>query len=415
MNGTRRCLFALAALLVAGLVLAPTAGAESASSLGPLEFFQGQTATIVAPTLTSFSQGITNSGGAGFGSGAGSGSGKVKVTEIHVVKPVDASSPQIFAATAKGTHFSRVAIQARTEGSGLNFCLEDAFIASDQQSGGASDEHPTESFGIVFAKISENYNGPACAGAGSGPSVVSTLIGLGARAATIVARVDCLQPRCAGRLTVGLPGGGFTGSGKFSMGDGSVRVLDLPVPSASRGALRGFGDGSLKTVLSLTGRSSPIVGRAPLAPPPPKKIAGLPALTLIPASPTPSPTPAPSPAPTPTPTPTPTPSPLSQALQIAGCSTPVPGTPPTVIAVTGSLSPARAGVPVSLEFVPTSGPPPLPAPIVDSVLTDAAGNFTEDFDREQGGVDYSWGVTASVAEGGGYLAAASASCAVPIP
>jgi hypothetical protein len=193
------------------------------------------------------------------------------------------------------------------------------------------------------------------------------------------------------------------------MGDGSVRVLDLPVPSASRGALRGFGDGSLKTILSLTGRSSPIVGHDPLTPAP-QKIPGLPALTFTPAS----PTPTPSPTPSPTPTPTPTSSPLAQALQIAGCSATIVGVPPTVIAVTGSLSPARAGVPVSLEFAATH-PAPLPAPIVDSVLTDAAGNFTADFDREQGGVDYGWSVTASVAEGGGYLAAASAPCAVPIP
>jgi hypothetical protein len=400
-NRTGKCLFALAALLGAALALAPTAGAESADSLGPLEFFQGQTAKIVAPTLTSFSQGVANSVGAGFGSGAGSG--MRKVVDIHVTKPVDASSPQIFAATVKGTHFSRVTMQAQNEGSNLGFCLEDAFISSASRSHSVSADHQYESVSISFAEISENEDGPACAGVRPGPSVVTALVGLAPGAAAVVARVDCLQAHCAGRLTVGLPGGGVTGGRKFSMGDGSVRVLDLPVPSASRGALRAFGDGSLKTNLSLTGRSTPILGRAPLAPPP-KKIPGLPTLTFAPAAPTPSPTP----------TPAPTPSPLNQALQIAGCSSPVSGRLPTVVAVTGSLSPARAGVPVSLEFVPTH-PFPLPAPIVDSVLTDAAGNFTDDFDREQGGVDYGWGVTASVAGGGGYLAAASAPCPVPIP
>jgi hypothetical protein len=78
-------------------------------------------------------------------------------------------------------------------------------------------------------------------------------------------------------------------------------------------------------------------------------------------------------------------------------------------AVTGSLSPARVGVPVSFEFVPTHGPLPIPAPIVDPVITDAAGNFAQNLDRRQGGVGYSWSVTAGVPEGGGYLAAASAS------
>jgi hypothetical protein len=212
-NGTRRCLFAFAALVVAALALAPTAGAENASSLGPLEFFQGQTATIVAPLLTSMSYGVTNYGGSGFGGNAGSGAAKLKVAEIHVTKPLDTTSPQIAAATAKGTHFSRVAIQAQADGSGLNLCLEDAFIASDQQSGSVSDNRPTEALSIVFAKISENYSGPACAGTGAGPNVFSTLVGLGPRAATIVARVDCLQPHCTGRLTVGLPGGASPGAG----------------------------------------------------------------------------------------------------------------------------------------------------------------------------------------------------------
>jgi hypothetical protein len=88
---------------------------------------------------------------------------------------------------------------------------------------------------------------------------------------------------------------------------------------------------------------------------------------------------------------------------------------PTVVTVTGSLAPARAGVPISLEFTPTSGHMPWPAPITESAATDAAGNFTAEFDRERGGFGYAWSVTASVAEGGGYLAATSSPCAINIP
>jgi type VI protein secretion system component Hcp len=401
----RRCLVALAALLVAALALAPVAGAEEASSLGPLEFFTGGTATIVAPSLESFSYGVSNAGGAGLGAG----SGKVKVEDIHLTKSVDASSPKIFAAAAKGTHFALVAIEAQESDSSLSICLGDAFISSDYRQADGSGT-PQESVSIAFARFSEHH-GEGCTSADAGPGVVSTVTALGPGAAAIVARVDCLQPRCAGRLAIALPGGVTTGGGKFSIGDGSVKVLRLSVPPPARGALRALGDGSVKTIITLKGGGSPIVAREPLSPAP-KKIAGLPALTLAPASP--APTPPVAPTPTPEPAPTPTPSPLGQTLQIAGCSTePIPRLP-SVITVAGSLAPARGGVPVSLEFTPAPGSQPLPAPVIESVTTDAAGNFTANFDRQEGGEEDAWSVTASVAEGGGYGAATSAPCVINV-
>lgn len=403
----RRCLVALAALCVAALALAPVAAAEEASSIGPLEFFAGGTATIVVPSLESFAYGVSNATGPGLGAG----SGKAKVEDIHIVKPVDASSPKIFAAAAKGTHFALVTLAAENHGSSFNVCLGDAFVSSDRQGGGEGASLPLESVSIAFAKFSQHYGG-GCSAAEFGPDVVSTVTALGPGAATIVARVDCLQPRCAGRLAIALPGGVTTGGGKFSIGDGSVKVLHLSVPVPARDALRSLGDGSVKTILTLKGGGSPIVAREPLSPTP-KKIAGLPALTLAPASPAPTPPVVPV-MPAPTPEPTPTPSPLAQTLQIAGCGTePIPRLP-SVIAVTGSLAPARAGVPVSLEFTPASGSPPLPAPVIESVATGAAGSFTENFDRIQGGEEEAWSVTARVAEGGGYGAAVSAPCAINV-
>jgi type VI protein secretion system component Hcp len=394
--------------LVAALVLAPVGGAEEASSLGPLEFFTGATATIVAPSLESFQYGISNASGAGLGSGGGTA--RVKIQDIHFVKKVDASSPKLFAAAAKGTHFALVALATEEQGSSLSICLGDAFIASDSRGGSDSGGVPFESVGISFARISEHHGG-GCSVADAGPGVVSTVTALGPGAATIVARVDCLQPRCAGRLAIALPGGLTTGGGKFSIGDGSVKVLRLSVPPPARGALRALGDGSVKTILTLKGGGSPIIVREPLSPTP-KKIAGLPALTLAPASQ--APTPPVAPTPTPEPTPTPTPSPLAQTLQIASCGTePIPRLP-SEITVAGSLAPARAGVPVSLEFTPAPGPQPLPAPVIESVATDATGSFTANFDRRQGGEEDAWSVTASVAEGGGYGAATSAPCVINV-
>jgi Type VI secretion system effector, Hcp len=89
------------------LALAPAAGAEGVSALGSLELFEGPTATIVVPSLESFQYGLSTAGVAG----VGPGSGKVKVEDIHLVKPIDASSPKLFAAAVRGTHFDRVALR----------------------------------------------------------------------------------------------------------------------------------------------------------------------------------------------------------------------------------------------------------------------------------------------------------------
>jgi hypothetical protein len=393
----------MAACVVASLVLAGPAAAQTAGSLGPLEFFQGASPAIVAPSLTSLQQEVTNASGAGVGGGAG----RVKTSSIRIVKPIDSASPKLFQATAQGTHFSKVTIEANTGGTTITYCLGDAFITSESTSLNA-DGRGEEELAIVAAKESRAYGTDCSSSSDSGP-VVTTLIGLGKGAASVIARVDCLEEHCGGRLVVGLPGGATTGGGKFSMGDGSVRLLKLPVPADARPGLRGLGDGALKTVVTLAGHKAPIVGHGQIGAPP-KKIPGLPNLTVAPA-----PTPIPTPVPTPTPTPTPPAAPIAQTVAITGCRTPVPGAA-FHFAITGSLSPARAGVPVTLEFTAVGGDPqPLPGPIVQTATTDAAGNFATEFDRSQKGADYSWTVTASVAEGGGYLAATSSSCALPVP
>jgi hypothetical protein len=419
--GSRRLLSVLGVVLGAAAVLAAPAGAETAASLGPLELFEGSAPAIVVPSLLTLNQSITNATGPGSGSGAGTG--KVKVSDIQITKPIDSASPKLIAAAAKGTHFSRVAIAASANGQELTYCLADAFIISDQTALSVGPEGSEESVEIAFEKSTVGYGGSGCpASGGSGGGVVVTLLGLGHAASSIVARVDCLQSRCSGGLTVGLPGGATTGGGKFSMGDGSVKVLKLPVPAASQGTLRSLGDGSVKTLLTLKGHSGPIVGHDSFAPP--KTLPGFTSLSVAPPPAAPAPTPSPAPAPTPTPTPIPTPTPeptpiptpepVAQAVAISSCRMPVPGAG-LLVEVTGSLTPARANVPVSLEFVATGGPQPFPAPIVATATTDAAGEFSDDFDRQQGGVDYAWSVVASVAEGGGFLAAHSGSCAIPIP
>lgn len=70
---------------------------------------------------------------------------------------------------------------------------------------------------------------------------------------------------------------------------------------------------------------------------------------------------------------------------------------------------------VTLTYTPTTGPLPLPSPVVDPVTTTATGSFSENFDRQREGKGYSWNVVASIPSGDGYAAASSPACAVPIP
>jgi hypothetical protein len=146
---TYRCFVALAASLSRRLRSPRPPGAESASSLGPHEFFEGQTPTIVAPSLLSLTNGVSSASGPGAGSG--SGSGKVKLVDVHVVKLVDASSPKLFAAVAKGIHFGLVTISAQENGSSLSIC-RGYLLRLPYLQEGASDSIPVESLGIVFAR-----------------------------------------------------------------------------------------------------------------------------------------------------------------------------------------------------------------------------------------------------------------------
>ena len=304
---------------------------------------------------------------------------------------------------------------------------------------------PTESISFGYGKIQTVYGPSARCDGSSAPPVETTLIGLNRSASSLTVRVDCLTRLCKGDLAVSLPkaacpaggsvcsftggvrvglnGGGkvklngdgsaftggvkLSGAGAFSMGDGSVRVLRLAVPPRLGKWLTGNSHATLGTIIVVRGLNKAIVVRELLGAPA-KIDASIPSLA------------APEPPAgggggggggTVEP-----PKDLAQSLAVSDCSTPVVGVPSaTVVSIKGTLTPARSGAKVTLTYTPVSGPPPLPAPIVDTVTTDAAGNFGENFDRHQGGNDYSWSVVASIAEGDGYAAASSPACAVPIP
>jgi hypothetical protein len=107
--------------------------------------------------------------------------------------------------------------------------------------------------------------------------------------------------------------------------------------------------------------------------------------------------------------PSPPPGLIAQNLTIAQCSTQVVGNA-VAVTVDGDLSPTRGNVSVKLTYTPGLFGPPTSA-VTQTVTTDAAGHFTDQFNRQSN----DWDLVASVAEGNGYAAAQSATCHVPTP
>lgn len=427
----------LAAIALIAL-LAMAAGADAAT-VGPFELSGGTLPAVQVPSLLGFrSEIVKHPAGAAYG--AGGRGAPASASTLTITKKLDQTSAALQKAVISGGHYKLGSLIFQTEGSSYEaICMTDAYPISYQAGSNAGSSIPEETVSIAYAKVSFHYGqGANCSGTPT-PPVESTLVGINRSASKLTARLDCLTSRCRGIFDVSLPsaacpagastagpsrcsytgptrvglhggtvkfnsdgtaftGGvkvGISGAGSFSMGDGSVRVLQLPVPSPLRKWLKGHSHASLGSIIVVRGLGKAIVEHE-LIDAPAKIYAAIPDVTA-------SEPPPPSNPPV-----------QPQSLLITECSKPVVGTP-TVIAVSGTLSPARGGATVSLTYTPVNGPLPLPAPIVDQVTTTATGSFGENFDRQQNGKPYSWEVVASITEGGGYAAASSPPCAVPIP
>jgi type VI protein secretion system component Hcp len=424
----------LGSILALIAMMAMSASAE-AYTVG-FELSSGSLPAIQIPSILSFQQGIvSHPTSSAYGRKGGH---PTSASELTITKVLDKSSTSLLQATAKGLHYkSGSLIWQGASGTIGAMCLTDVFPTS-YALGGHSDT-PTESVSFGYGKIQTEYGPGASCDGSSAPPVETTLIGLNRSSSSLTVRVDCLTRLCRGDLAVSVPkaacpeggskctftggvrvglnGGGkvklngdgsaYTGgvklssAGAFSMGDGSVRVLRLAVPPQLGKWLAGHSHATLGTIIVVRGLGKAIVERELLGAPA-KIDAGIPSLTA-------SEPPAGGGGGTPEP-----PKDLPQSLAVTECSSPVVGTP-TMVSIKGSLSPARSGAKVTLTYTPVTGPSPMPAPIADTVATTAAGTFGKNFDRRQGGNDYGWSVVAGIAEGGGYAAASSPPCAVPIP
>lgn len=121
-------------------------------------------------SVESYSWGAMNSGSQG--SGGGGGSGKANAMDFSIMKFVDASSPELFAACMSGKHFPTAEFVARKAGEKpleyLKIKLSDVFISSVQHGGAAGGDKLTESVAINYAKIEVEYTPQDSKGAGGG-------------------------------------------------------------------------------------------------------------------------------------------------------------------------------------------------------------------------------------------------------
>src|SRR3954451_20821403 len=104
----------------------------------------------------------------------GAGAGKVKFDALQIEKDVDSSSPQIFAALARGQHFNGIEILARKAGatpivSRYYFSL--AYPTAEEQSADAGEDAPQEKLTFTYGGLALRYVGQTPTGSLMAPVI----------------------------------------------------------------------------------------------------------------------------------------------------------------------------------------------------------------------------------------------------
>ena len=120
--------------------------------------------------VLSWSWGVSQTGGGS--AGGGGGAGKASFSDLSFMHRLDKSSPVLMKACATGEHVKEATLASRKAGKGqqeyLIIKMTDILVTSVQVSG--SDEYPTESVSMQFAKIDLEYK-PQKPGGGVEPGV----------------------------------------------------------------------------------------------------------------------------------------------------------------------------------------------------------------------------------------------------
>jgi type VI secretion system secreted protein Hcp len=114
-----------------------------------------------AINLKSFAWSIENPTSIGSASG-GAGAGKAKLNELEVTKLVDASSPGLMMAAAKGTSIPSATLIVRKAGATspdayLQYRLKTVFVTDVETSADASDDGVTETVKLAYGSMQERY------------------------------------------------------------------------------------------------------------------------------------------------------------------------------------------------------------------------------------------------------------------
>jgi type VI secretion system secreted protein Hcp len=110
--------------------------------------------------LESFSWGVSNSG-AGYAGSAGRATGKSAPSDFSVVKKVDKSSPDLFAACASGKHTGTMQVTIRKAGGEpleyLVYKFSEVMVSSYQAGGSSGGDLPVETVSFNYSKVEISY------------------------------------------------------------------------------------------------------------------------------------------------------------------------------------------------------------------------------------------------------------------
>jgi type VI secretion system secreted protein Hcp len=110
--------------------------------------------------VLSFSWGCSQQAGASQVGSGGRSSGRVDFADITLVKPLDAATPRLFMACAKGTHIKEVILElCRAGGDNLKWMeykMSDVTVSGVAVSGDGGGD-PTESVSFNYGKIEQTY------------------------------------------------------------------------------------------------------------------------------------------------------------------------------------------------------------------------------------------------------------------
>jgi type VI protein secretion system component Hcp len=219
-------------------MLALSASAEAAYTIGPLELNGGTLPAIQIPAILSFQQAIVSHPTS---PAYGKGGHPSSASELTITKVVDKSTPTLLQAITKGSHYKYGSMTWQTT-SGTIFgavCLTDVFPTSYAL--GGLGVKPTESISFGYGKIQMEYGPGARCDGSSAPPVETTLIGLNRSATSLNVRVDCLTRLCRGDLAVSLPKAACPTGGSDCSFTGGVRV---GVNGSGKAKLNGDGSAS---------------------------------------------------------------------------------------------------------------------------------------------------------------------------